>query len=103
MFDGGSGWAPRRVSDAMCVQENDQKEGFSLHLMAEWFIVVQRYHCDVRKKLCKKGRGDQTRHPQRSPLQRFSPQKEGIVVTVGRRSAAGDRADAQDAPREDTE
>ena len=43
------------------------------------------------------------RHPQRSPLRRFRPKKEGIVVTVGRRSAAGGRADAQDAPREDTE
>ena len=55
------------------------------------------------KSCVKKGRGDQTRHPQRSPLQRFSPQKEGIVVTVGRRSAAGGRAATQDALREDAE
>ena len=71
--------------------------------MAEWGSVGHWCHHDVRKKLCKKGRGDQTRHPQRSPLQRFSPKKEGIVVTVGRRSAAGDRADAQHTPREDAE
>ena len=60
-----------------------------------------RCHCDVRKKLCKKGADDQLRHPQRSPLRRFRPKKEGIVVTVGRRSAAGGRADTRDAPREE--
>ena len=33
-------------------------------------------HRDVHKKLCKKGSGDQLRHPQRSPLQRFRQKKE---------------------------
>ena len=54
----------------------------------------------VRKKLCKKVVA--SKHHTHAP-ERFSPKKEGIVVTVGRRSAAGDRADAQHTPREDAE
>ena len=83
--------------------ESSEKGVVGLRVINDRFTSIHMRHCDVRKKLCKKGRGDQQRHPQRSPLRRFRPKKEGIVVTVGRRSAAGGRADARDAPREDAE
>ena len=110
----------------MLSPESSKKGRWWCEVVDDRYTSIQMRHCDVHKKLCKKGSGDQLRHPQRSPLQRFRQKKEterngserrekvvilkaikvkkeGIVVTAGRRSAAGGRVAARDARREDAE
>ena len=99
------GRRPCLVTDrhALLSPQSSKKGRWWCEVVDDRYTSIQMRHCDVHKKLCKKGSGDQLRHPQRSPLQRFRQKKEGIVVTVGRRSAAGGRVAARDARREDAE
>ena len=97
------GRRPCLVTDGHVVARELQKGGYVIKVITDRYTSIQTYHRDVHKKLCKKGSGDQLRHPQRSPLQRFRQKKEGIVVTVSRRFAAGGRVAARDARREDAE
>ena len=63
--------------------------------MDEWGTLGQRYHCDVRKKLCKKAQRSQSCLGRHQEIEHFCLIWQPIGVTISRRSAAGICADAQ--------